>query len=136
MPISIKLRFLMALCFFCLTPVVLAQAPAVQVTENPVVISPSLKLTQTNFSVGQKIEVLFTAPLTYLDAWVGIVPSSTPHGSEAVNDERDITKQYLKNQASGILTFTVLTAGSYDIRMNDTDNNGTEVASVSFKVKY
>ena len=96
----------------------------------------SLSLLKNTYSPGEKILVKFTASSQYPeDAWVGIIPSSVSHGSEVVNDQNDITYQYLKKVSIGMLTFTAPEKpGQYDIRMNDSDNGGKEVASVTFWV--
>ena len=84
----------------------------------------------------ERVRVLFAAPATVAEgAWVGIVPSTVPHGNETANDEHDVDYQYLEGQTSGLLTFNApAVPGSYDIRMFDTDNDGKELASVTFKV--
>jgi hypothetical protein len=96
-----------------------------------------LKLDKTVFAPGDKIMVSFTAPATFKDnAWIGIIPSNVPHGSEAENDKHDLTYQYLKKKVAGTLTFKAPEKpGAYDFRMHDTDSDGKEVASVSFTVK-
>ena len=85
---------------------------------------------------GSEIIVHFWTPQTYAnDAWVGIIPSSVRHGSEAVNDQNDISYQYLSGRTEGIMTFRAPDqAGNYDFRMHNTDNNGQEVASITFEV--
>jgi hypothetical protein len=96
-----------------------------------------LALDKSTYAPGEAITVTFNAPGTYQDnAWIGIIPSDVAHGDEAVNDQHDIAYQYLKGQTSGTFTFTAPdTPGAYDMRMHDTDNNGKEVASVSFTVQ-
>lgn len=96
----------------------------------------SLSLTRDRYSPGEAIVVDFTAPSSYAsNAWIGIIPSHVPHGSEAENDRHDLTYQYLQKRTSGSLTFSAPTApGNYDLRLHDTDNNGKEVASVSFQI--
>jgi fatty acid-binding protein DegV len=99
-------------------------------------ITPSLCLDRNLFGPGEEITVSFTAPSNYAsNAWVGIIPSGVPHGDEKVNDKYDISYQYLDKHTGGILVFTAPSEeGSFDLRMHDTDNNGKEVASVSFTV--
>jgi len=96
-----------------------------------------LRLARTQFALGESIRVSFTASPDYpANAWVGIIPSTVQHGSEAVNDQNDITYQYLNKRTSGELIFKApAQPGSYDSRMNDRDDNGKEVASVSFRVE-
>lgn len=99
----------------------------------------SLSLDQTTFAPGEPISVHFTAePDLNETAWVGIVPSNVPHGSEVTNDANDLQYQQIAGQTSGVLTLTAPSQpGAYDLRMNDTDyawENGKEIASVSFTV--
>ena len=96
-----------------------------------------LKLEKSEFEPGEEIGVSFTAPGEWGSAaWVGIIPSNVPHGSEAKNDEHDIDYHYLDMRTSGVLIFTAPEEpGSYDFRMHDTDNNGNEITSVTFTVK-
>jgi len=76
------------------------------------------------------------APTFHANAWIGIVPSSVPHGSEEQNDQHDLTYEYLYKRTSGTLTLRAPVApGSYDARLHDSDTNGREVASATFKVK-
>jgi len=51
----------------------------------------------------------------------GIIPSTTAHGSEIVNDQYDITYQYIESRTSGVMYFKAPGAGKWDIRMHDTD---------------
>ncbi len=96
----------------------------------------SLRLDRTTVPVGQEFTVHFTAPSGLPEnAWVGIIPSNVPHGDEETNDQHDVDYQYLKGRTGGTLTFRApAQAGAYDLRMNDTDSNGKEIASTSFTV--
>jgi hypothetical protein len=98
---------------------------------------PSLSLAKSSFAPGEAISVNFTAAADFpRNAWVGVIPAGVPHGDESVNDQHDLTYQYLEKRTGGVLTFNAPTKpGAYDFRMHDTDNNGKEVASVSFTVK-
>lgn len=100
--------------------------------------APKAKLTlnKMEFKPGEVIVVKYAAMPEYdPSAWIGIIPSSVAHGSEAENDKHDIAYQYLRKSTSGELNFTTpANPGSYDLRMHNTDNNGMEVASVTFKV--
>ena len=84
----------------------------------------------------ERVRVSFTTPAAISEnAWVGIVPSDVPHGSETENDEHDVDYQYLEGKTSGLLTFDApAVPGSYDIRMFDTDSDGKELTSVTFEV--
>lgn len=95
-----------------------------------------LKLDKSTFRPGEEIQVRFRASQYYPpNAWVGIIPSRVPHGSEAENDKYDISYQYLNKRTKGTLLFRAPDrTGSYDVRMHDTDNNGRETYSVSFQV--
>lgn len=96
----------------------------------------TLSLDRSSFMINEEIAVHFTAGPGFADnAWIGIIPSNVPHGSETENDRHDMTYQYLKNVQSGTLTFRAPSEpGTYDFRMHDTDNDGKEVASVTFQV--
>ena len=98
---------------------------------------PALRIQKTVFSPGEKINVFFTAPVSYAEnAWVGIIPSNVPHGDEVVCDGADLAYLYISKQSSGTMVFTAPnTLGYYDLRMFDTDNGGKETASISFIVK-
>ena len=113
---------------------VTAQAPAYPpaISQN----EASLRLDKNTYRPGEPIKVYFTAPSHYAaNAWVGIIPSQIAHGSEALNDQHDLTYQYVSKRTSGEMNFNApIKPGNYDFRMNDTDNNGREVASISFFV--
>ncbi|MDD5285652.1 MAG: hypothetical protein PHD54_07315 [Desulfuromonadaceae bacterium] len=106
----------------------------------PLVVSGSkgeatLSLEKREFSQGEKIRLFFTAPAHYAEnAWIGIIPAHISHGSEAVNDQHDITYQYIQKRSSGEMTFTAPQPGRWDFRLNDTDNNGREITYVTFTV--
>ncbi|MBN1991067.1 MAG: hypothetical protein JW953_00055 [Anaerolineae bacterium] len=94
---------------------------------------PSLRLNQTTFQPGEKIEVHFTAPASFLStAWVGIVPSAM----SAHEYKYNFPHKPLNRMTAGVLIFTApLTPGLYDVRMNDAgEHNGRDVASITFKV--
>ena len=95
----------------------------------------TLRIDKSAYRQGEQIRLHFTAPAHYAEnAWIGIIPSHIPHGSEAVNDQNDITYQYVQKRTSGEMLFTAPQPGRWDLRLNDTDNNGRETASVSFTV--
>ena len=95
-----------------------------------------LFLDKTSFAQGETIRVQFTASGNWArNAWIGIIPSHIPHGSESVNDQHDITYQYIEKRTSGVMVFTAPGPGQWDLRMHDTDSNGREVSSVSFSVR-
>lgn len=94
-------------------------------------------LDKTEFTTGEKVAAHYevTAELGK-GAWAGIVPSEIPHGDESVNDRHDVDYKYLGKNAQGTLELTApATAGSWDVRLHDTDSNGHELASVTFTVK-
>lgn len=85
---------------------------------------------------GETFAMQFSAPASFAtDAWVGIVASNVPHGSEAQNDQYDLGRVQLNGITSGLLRFAAPpNPGLYDLRMHDTDNDGKEVASFTFVV--
>jgi uncharacterized protein YfaS (alpha-2-macroglobulin family) len=95
-----------------------------------------LQVDKTVYAPGDSIQVSFTAPPGLpRDAWIGIIPSNIPHGSESQNDQHDLAYQYLEGQTTGTMVFTAPgTPGSFDVRMNSTDNNGQEITSITFTV--
>jgi outer membrane protein OmpA-like peptidoglycan-associated protein len=98
--------------------------------------NPKLTLQKTSFMPGDKIELGFKVdqPLPK-GAWIGLIPSDVPHGSEVTNDQHDLTYQYVEEKTSGTFTFAAPDqSGSYDLRLNDSDSSGTEIASVTFTV--
>ena len=98
----------------------------------------SITLRKSIYAPGEEIYVSFTALPDFAEnAWIGIIPSNVPHGKESVNDQYDISYQYLEKNTSGVLTFIApLQEGNYDFRMHNTDSSdGVEVASVSFTVQ-
>ncbi|MEW5722996.1 MAG: hypothetical protein AB1896_07815 [Thermodesulfobacteriota bacterium] len=95
-----------------------------------------LNLDKAVYAPGENITVQFTAPAEFApDAWVGIIPAAVAHGSESQNDEHDLAYQYLERRTGGTLVFQAPNApGAYDVRLHTTDQNGQEVASVTFTV--
>jgi len=96
----------------------------------------TLTLKRKSFVPGEEIEVEFTAPEALSPtAWIGMIPSKIPHGDENVNDQHDIQYQYLQKKGSGVMKFIApAEGGSYDFRMNSSDNSGVEITSVTFQV--
>ncbi|PIV90708.1 hypothetical protein COW46_01010 [Candidatus Gracilibacteria bacterium CG17_big_fil_post_rev_8_21_14_2_50_48_13] len=95
----------------------------------------TLTLTKTSFTAGEDIVVTFATEATEKTAWIGVIPSATPHGSEETNDKADVSYVYLDGATSGTKTLKApMTGGSFDLRLNDSDANGKELASVSFTV--
>jgi len=100
--------------------------------------SASVHIDKTEYAPGEEITVHFTASKNFDEsAWIGIIPSDVPHGSEVENDAHDIAYQYINKQESGTMTFTApYMPGTFDLRMHDTDNQGKEVTFVRFTVLY
>lgn len=97
----------------------------------------SLSLDKHTFKPRQKIQVHFTSDKGFTStAWIGIIPSHVYHGSEILNDSYKIAQKYLKNRATGTLTFKApRQPGSYDLRMHNSDTTGKEVTYVTFQVE-
>lgn len=97
---------------------------------------PSLQIESTEYQPGAAIRVDFTAPASYPPhAWIGMVLSSTPHNDEAENDSVHLQMEPIDGRTAGTALFNApQDPGSYDIRMFDSDENGQEVASVTFSV--
>ncbi len=98
----------------------------------------TLRINKTTFTPGEDIKVYFTAPSVYPpSAWIGIIPTDIPHGSETENDKYAIICKSYGGSISGELYFSAPDEpGVYDVRMHDTaGDNGHEVAHVTFEVK-
>ncbi|MBN2225075.1 MAG: hypothetical protein JW765_10400 [Deltaproteobacteria bacterium] len=121
-------------CFGTDEPAPVAQ-PAAPAVEGQ--IPATLSLGRDVYFPGDTINLVYMAPVNLpTNAWIGIVPSDVPHGSEEVNDKSDISYQYLKGTTSGIMEFIAPSApGSYDLRMNESDAGGKELASITFTVQ-
>ena len=100
-------------------------------------MKPTLNINKRSYYPREDMIVSFTASSYYQsNAWIGIIPSHVPHGSEATNDLYDISYQYLDGKTSGTLIFQAPdTPGSYDLRMHDTDSGGNEVTYITFIVQ-
>lgn len=97
----------------------------------------TLTLEKTTYAPGEEIRLAFTAPAEWgANAWIGVIPSDIPHGSEEENDRHDVSYQYLQKRTQGLLVFAAPDKpGNYDFRMHDTDNNGSEITYVGFTVE-
>ena len=86
---------------------------------------------------GSVMDITFEVPTSFAeDAWIGVVPSATAHGSEEDGDAADLVYQPLDGRSRGVASLKApAEAGDYDVRIYDSDSKGKEVASVSFKVK-
>lgn len=111
-------------------------AEDLDVEETPQNLFPSLHIEKVQYQPGEVIHVQFTAPADFpTDAWIGIVPSDTPHGSEEENDAVDLQYEHLDGRSSGLILFNAPEEpGSYDIRMFDSDSAGQEQAFLTFEV--
>jgi hypothetical protein len=95
----------------------------------------TIVLSKTQFAPSEEIKIKFTSEGKFgPNAWIGLIPSSTPHGDESKNDEFDVAYQYFTGTVGELIFTAPLEPGDYDFRMNTTDQNGIEVTSVSFKV--
>ena len=95
-----------------------------------------LAIEKTLYEPGEEIRVNFHASGNWPeDAWIGIIPSHIQHGSEEINDEYDITYQYIEKRTHGVMVFTAPGPGQWDLRMHNTDHNGKEISYVSFTVR-
>jgi len=89
-----------------------------------------------SLTAGESVEVGFEAPLSFAEnAWIGIVPTDTPHGKESENDPVNLGYEHLDGRSRGSVELQLpTTPGTYDMRMFDSDSNGNEVGSVTFEV--
>ncbi len=92
----------------------------------------SINADKPKYAPNEEIVVTFSinTPLAD-DAWVGIVPSDTPHGSESENDAVDIAFAYMRDAQDGLIILEApYDAGNYDIRLFSTDADGVELDSI------
>ncbi len=93
------------------------------------------------YEPGEEIEVTFTINSEDQEevaenAWVGIVPSETAHGSESDGDAVDVAYRYLEGDIGGTRTMNAPSeAGEWDVRVYSSDSNGVEIATYSFMVE-
>lgn len=111
----------------------------------PVVVSGAvasenglIALDKDVYQVNEDIWALVTLGETAVanDAWVGVIPSETPHGQEVDSDAVDIDYEYITraNENSVVQLNAPDRPGSYDIRLFDTDAGGVELASITITV--
>jgi hypothetical protein len=98
--------------------------------------APSLAVEPASAKPGDEVRVTFTAPGFWpKNAWVGLVPASVPHGSEATNDDHDESYRHLDGRTTGTLVFRApAEPGAWEARLHDDDDGGKEVASAPFQV--
>lgn len=98
-----------------------------------------IRLNKSLFSPGETIQLeVSIKPEDKWDesAWVGIVPWDVPHGSEAVNDANNLGYQYMGPYLAGKMRFPApLQPGTYDMRLNSSDEAGQELVFATFLVK-
>lgn len=105
--------------------------PIRQFAQPPPDYPASVLLDAESVAPGEYLTVTVTAPANLpRNAWVGIVPSHIAHGDESVNDQHDVSYQYMEGRTRAVLTFQApTTPGSYELRLHDTDSGGIELAS-------
>jgi hypothetical protein len=96
----------------------------------------ALDLEKNTFVPGEAIRLAFSTEEEYTEkGWIGIIPSEIPHGDENTNDQHDLDYRYLQGQRSGVYDFDAPSKpGKYDFRLHDTNDNGKEIAHISFTV--
>ena len=102
----------------------------------PLFLWAQAKVTLDKSSVkpGETIVVTFaTGRPPFPNAWVGIVPSTVPHGKESDVDANDISYQYTPESQGTKELQAPLKSGSYDVRLCSGD--GVELASATFQVQ-
>ena len=107
---------------------------AEQMPADDTMLRATLVLNKKAFVTGEAIELDYAvSPELVGNAWVGVIPSKTPHGLTSTNDDHDVDYTYL-NKISGRLRMTApLVEGQWDLRVSDPES-GIEVDSVSFEV--
>lgn len=97
----------------------------------------TMSLDKDTFIPGETMRLSFEAPEGLSPkGWIGIVPAEIPHGSETENDRHDVAWRYMESTTKGTMEFRApAEGGSYDFRMHDSDQDGREIATLSFTVK-
>lgn len=88
---------------------------------------------KTDYRAGESVVASFvlSSDITS-NAWIGIVPANTPHGSEEDADEVDVSYKYLDGDKISSRTFAAPDeAGTYQVRIynSDYDADAKELAS-------
>lgn len=97
-------------------------------------LQADVQLNKEVYFPGDEIEVTALAVGLTDSAWVGVIPTTVPHGKEADNDAADLGYMHLK-EASRVYLIAPKEPGEYDVRLNDSDEDGKELASRTFKVE-
>lgn len=116
------------------------QTPPAPSTSTPTVgggtvsgaLQADVQLNKESYFPGEEIEVVAVATGMTDSAWVGVIPTTTPHGKEADNEADKLGYSYLSEPR--LVLVAPKTPGEYDVRLNDNDDNGVELASRGFKV--
>jgi hypothetical protein len=97
----------------------------------------TLTAVQTTVEPGEEVTVKFTASAPENNnLWVGLIPSSAPHGDADKNDAVDIGWKYLDGKTQGELVFIAPPdTGKFDFRLNSSGEDRKELASVTVWVK-
>lgn len=102
-----------------------------------IVEKTTVTLNKSSYQIDEDVKATYKVvePLKE-GAWIGIIPASVTHGLESDGDANDVDWEYLNGSTSGTITLTApATAGSYDVRIYDTeDEDGVELGYASFKV--
>lgn len=103
--------------------------------ESPVsgALQPDVQLDKQEYRPGEQINVMAVATGLEGRPWVGVVPAGVSHGSEEENDVHDLSYIYI-NETDHPFLVAPETPGEYDVRFNDDDTDGREIASRSFRV--
>lgn len=98
----------------------------------------TVELNKEEYEQGEKISVTYSIVEEIEDsAWIGIVPSDTPHGDEEDGDAADVSYEYLEGDKSGSITlYAPYELGEYDVRIYSADSStaGEELGYATFTV--
>ena len=96
----------------------------------------TLSVSAPEFAPGTRVTVSFAVSESLpADAWIGLVPSDTPHGDAAANDLSALDYRFLGGQTAGELPFFAPDApGAYELRLFASRTDGAELASAAFAV--
>jgi hypothetical protein len=116
-----------------------SQDSTAQQTNNLPSVAPKGTLTavQSTVEPGEEVTIRFTASAAPdNNLWVGLIPSSAPHGDASKNDAVDLSYKYLDGKSEGELVFIAPPdTGKFDFRLNSSGEDNKELASVTVWVK-
>ena len=109
--------------------------PSAQEAQSESTTEIRIEIDKGRFESNESINVDFTGPQLYGDAWLGIVPAGIDHGDADVNSQHRVDYISIGGQTIGSHTFDNPGEGDWTIRLNDSSDTDKELAYVEFSVE-